>query len=376
MNILHVGKYYPPVAGGIETFLADLARAQAAAGHAVHVLVHEREPFRRVPEETVKGVQLSKALTFGEFVYAPIAPGFGLRLARLIKKKRIDVLHLHMPNISVFWVLLLKPRIPVVIHWHADVFSENMPATLRAFYKLYGPLEKALLKRAERVIVTSPPYLESSRTLQPFREKCSIVPLGMHPERLCDDCKQPVGEMGKIVLSVGRFTYYKGFEYLIRAVAELPGVRLVIAGSGPLLSEMRRLVDELGLEGTVELPGRVDDAELARLLAQCDVFCLPSIDRAEAFGVVLLEAMNAGKPLVTAHVEGSGMSFVNEDGRTGIVVPGRDHRSLAEALQRVLGDETMRNEMGRRGRERFLEHFHIDVVEAAVRRVYDEAMNQ
>jgi rhamnosyl/mannosyltransferase len=363
----------------MEVFLADLAEEQAAAGHAVRVVVHEGTPFRRGCVETRRGVRVRRVPILGQAAYTPIAPGFVWALHEELRRDPPDVIHLHMPNVSAFWTLLplLSRRpAPTVVHWHADVLTENMPLVLKIFYRIYAPLERRLLARAKRVIVSSPPYLKSSKTLGPFHDKCIVVPLGMRPERLApSDAPTKIGE-GKIVLSVGRFTYYKGFEYLIRAAENIQDAVIIIAGGGPLLPAMQELTAELGLQDKVLLPGRVSDEELAELFRQCEVFCLPSIDRAEAFGVVLLEAMNAGKALLTAHVEGSGMSWVNQDGETGMLVPGRDPEALGSALGRLLADADLRKRMGSAGQRRFHMLFHIKVVETALARVYTDALGQ
>jgi glycosyltransferase involved in cell wall biosynthesis len=238
-------------------------------------------------------------------------------------------------------------------------------------------MESRILALADRVAATSPDYLQTSAALAPYRDKCRVIPLGLDPARLeAAGAKpewMPKRSFGATVLSVGRFTYYKGFEHLVRAAARLEDTCLVIAGKGPLKDNIRKLADDLGLSGRIIMPGEVEDRDLAWLYENCDAFCLPSVERTEAFGMVLLEAMSRGLPLVTAAVPGSGMNFVNLDGETGLIAPPADHKALASALREVL-KPGVRESMSRSCRRRFADHFHIDPVRRKLDEVYEDVL--
>ncbi len=384
MRVLHIGKFFAPFAGGIENFMLDLLRACHADGVVQACLVHEApgqmglsggefeflERFRRVP-------------TLGQISYAPVSPGFGRALEEVLEDFRPDVLHLHLPNTSAFWALKSRRAraIPWLVHWHSDVVGPGLDAKLKLLYPFYRPFEQALLKRAERIIVTSPPYLESSRALEPWREKCRVIPLGLDPARLEASSRAGAPDWehsGKLkVLAVGRLSRYKGFDVLMRAAARSSDVEVMIAGEGQERRRLERLLDKQAgaacgddVGARIRLVGPVDDAGRNRLLAGCDVFCLPSINRGEAFGLSLLEAMAAGKPAIATRVPGSGMGWVVDDEQTGWLVEPGDVDGLAALLGRVASDRAALERAGTRARARFDAQFGIDAVAREVVAVY------
>jgi len=219
MRILHIGKYYPPAPGGMERFLGDLVDAQRAAGHDVSVLVHDdgRTDPRADPP------WLMRCPVWIRLFFAPLSPAFPSWLRRALREHDPEVIHIHMPNLSAFWALALPSarRRTWIVHWHSDV--ERSKPSLRLLYPHYSILERAVLEGAETIVVTSPQYLEASEPLRIWRHKCQVVPLGVAPARL-----PPVAEgeaqglwnaTGLRLLAVGRLTYYKGFETLVRAPA-------------------------------------------------------------------------------------------------------------------------------------------------------------
>lgn len=380
-RVLHIGKYWPPFMGGIETFMADLLRAQARAGAEVAALVHDHSGGT-LPRETIdQGVRLWRAPSHGRLLYAPLSPAFPLWLERAIRQFEPDLIHLHLPNTSAFWALLSPAarRRPWVIHWHSDVVQSGFDRRLAAAYLLYRPFEQALLKRAKRVIATSPPYRDSSPALAPWREHTAVVPLGIDPARLpppSDGARQAVRgwwpEGTARLLAIGRLTYYKGHEVLLRALAEVPGASLVLVGEGERRPALERLVAELGLEGRVRLAGRCDDETVRALLAECRLLCLPSIERTEAFGVVLMEAMAYGRPALVSAIEGSGVGWVVEAGVDGLHAPPGDVAGWRAALAELTADPARLTALGAAGRERFQARFHIDRVAAELLSLYRE----
>lgn len=357
----------------MEVVLADLIRAQRAAGMDAAALVHgDPEPsdppwLVRVPVQW-------------QLVFAPIAVGFRSAIAKAIATHQPDVLHLHMPNNSALWVLTLAEArsIPWVVHWHSDVVVSRIKTTLALAYRLYRPFEQAVLARAARIIATSPPYLAASEPLRAWRDRCAVVPLGL------DTANLPVAEPATTstltstlawqphtlrLLSIGRLTYYKGFETLIRAVTGLTHVELLIVGDGELRHPLQALIDQLtppGAKASVRLLGNVDDAEKHAWLQSCDVFCLASRERTEAFGVVLLEAMHHARPCIVSALPGSGMPWVIETAGAGLQVPAEDVAAWAAAIQHMQHHPALRQQWGTAGHKALHTHFSI---EACVRTV-------
>ncbi len=378
-KILHVGKFFPPYSGGIEYFLADLVKAQSKLENQVWALVHGSPLSFRTKKEKKGDVLVFYAPCWGQVFYAPLAPSFPWLYFRLLSSYKPDIIHLHLPNTSAFSALLFSKlqKGKVVLHWHADVVPSQIDRGLSLLYRFYRPFERALIKRADLIVATSPPYLETSKALAPFRFKTKIIPLGLDPSRLYAGVNSKKGSKiplkSSFVLSVGRFTYYKGFEYLLSALEFLPPeVKLCLVGHGKLKNFLLEKIKKQKLKNRVFLFEQVEDEVLHKLFASCVLFCLPSIERTEAFGLVLLEAMVFGKPLVTTSVVGSGMNWVNVHGKTGLVVPPAHPKALAEAIYTIFQDPSLAQEMGRRAKRRFEERFHIQKVAQEIQKSYLE----
>jgi len=374
MRVLHVGKYFPPATGGMERFLGDLVKAQRAAGDEVTVVVHEhsRRPARD-PDWLVR------CPVWLRVFFAPLSPAFPFLLSRAIREHRPQVLHIHLPNLSAFWALLLPSarRVPWVVHWHADV--ELSRRTLRVAYPHYHMFERAVLERAEVVIVSSREYLAASAPLRSWRDKCQVIPLGVDRQRLPDidpsDAKPLWRGEGLRLLAVGRLTYYKGFETLIRAVAGDPQMDLVIVGEGEERPRLERLIADARQRPHARLLGELDDPSLLRLMASCDVFCLPSCERTEAFGIVLVEAMRYGKPLLVSDIPGSGVRWVARTGHNAVSVPSGDVEAWRAALAALATSPAERQRMGVLGLFRYQREFNIADVAARIGLAYERAQH-
>ena len=342
---------------------------------------------------------------WARFLYTPISPAFPWHFRRILKKDKPDVLHFHMPNPSVFWALILPSarRIPWVVHWHSDVITAAQGPLMRVFYRLYQPFENAVLKHAMAIVATSPPYRDSSQPLKKWLHKCQVVPLGVDTERYSAatlDTNTPVGAATRRdlisrserltnnrgegappttpplqVLAVGRLTYYKGFRYLIEAVAEVPDVQVNLVGTGEMEEQLKALIASLNVQDRVTFHGALGDEQLAQQMMACDCLCLPSVERTEAFGMVLLEAMHFGKATIVGDVEGSGMGWLVDDGITGIKVKPADTGSLAEAFKVLTASREELERMGRKGKNKFDQQFEINHAVAGLVDIYQQAVN-
>lgn len=383
MRVLHLGKYYPPALGGMETFLRDLATAQLAQGLDVRVLAHAEQPWRMGSREVAEGVHVRRTAILGRLAFAPLAPGYPLALTGLLADFRPHVIHAHLPNTSAFALLALPvldgaTRPALVLHWHSDVVTDGS-RSLTGLYPLYRVFEQSLLRRADAIVATSEPYLQASHALTAHRAKCRVISLGLDPLRLPRPAPheiaaaraQALGSGGFIVFAAGRLSHYKGFEVLVRAAGLLPEhARVVIAGHGPLRQSLLRLAGELRVADRVRLTGSLPAARLHALMAGCDCFCLPSVARAEAFGLVLAEAMHFGRPLVSSRLAGSGMGVLNVEGVTGLAFEPGDAAELASAVRRLMADADLRERLGQAGKERFDTHLHIGPVAAQITQLY------
>jgi glycosyltransferase involved in cell wall biosynthesis len=370
MRILHIGKYYPPAMGGMERFLADLVAEQRRSGEQVFVLVHDDGDEHDDPP------WLMRCPVWMQFLFAPISPTFPLWLARAIERYRPDVLHIHMPNPSAFWALMLPSarRIPWIIHWHSDVEPSRHRIGLRLAYPHYSIFERAMLEHAHAVIATSRQYLESSRALETWRYKAHVVPLGVDSGRLPELTERDTQGLwhgkGLRILAAGRLAYYKGFDTLVRAVIPEPDWELVLVGDGEERRRIARILRDAGNPMHIRVVGEVDDATLYRFMSSCDVFALPSRERTEAFGLVLVEAMRYSRPLVVGNVRGSGMHFLAHHGQNALLAEPENVVEWREALRSMAAHPSRRALMGRLGFERYRRELSIESVWQSMRAVY------
>ncbi|PJF46315.1 MAG: glycosyl transferase family 1, partial [Candidatus Thermofonsia Clade 3 bacterium] len=289
-----------------------------------------------------------------------LAPGLIAKARALHAERHYDLFHFHFPDpLTHLASALLPAEVPRVVTWHSDIVRQ------KAFLPLYAPWLRRFVQQVDAVIVSSPSMLQSSpfiARVAPARRH--VIPCGLdyrhflasEAQRRAADLRLSLGVAGPLVLAVGRLVYYKGYEFLIEAIAGLAEANLIIIGRGPLKRRLRGQAQALGCEKRVHLLQVDDDETLAAWYHACDVFCLPSVEPAETFGLVQLEAMACGKPVVSTRL-GTGVEFVNQDGVTGIVVPPRDVDALRAALRRLLDDAQLRQSMGNAGRARAIESF-------------------
>ncbi len=361
MKILHLYKDYFPVLGGIENHIKVLAEAQARAGHDVTALVCD--PGFRTRVEEINGVRVVKAGRLTTVASMPLSCRQPLALARA----DADIVHVHSPyplGEASAWIL--KRRSKVVITYHSDVVRQ------KTLLRFYGPILRCVLRRADRIIATSPRYIETSPWLSRVKEKCVVVPLGVDHRRFTPP-SEPF-DSPFTLLFVGRLRYYKGLDDLLRALRDLPDTKLRVVGVGPMLEPLRDMARDLGIAERVEFLGEVDDARLPEVYRRAHIFVLPANARAEAFGTVLLEAMASGLPCVTTEV-GTGTSWVVQDGVTGLVVPPHDPEALAKAIRRLLEDRHLRLEMGKAARARVESEFTQERMVQGVIGVYEALLS-
>ena len=353
-----------------------LMREQAKNGHKVSAVVHHHDSSQRFLQERFEAITLYRLPILLTLLFVPISLQAFFRLCDIIKTEAPDVLHLHMPNATCFWLLFSGSarKLPWVIHWHSDVIGAKPDWRIKLLYPFYRILEKALLNRASKVIVTSTNYLQSSQPLNEYRNKCEVVPLGLPDLEFNDSQRSEDKRSDRFsLLCIGRLTYYKGHEFLIRAMSSLrEAVTLTIVGEGEKLERLRNVVEELELSSRVTFILGATNEQVINNIVQCDALVLPSIERTEAFGLVLLEAMRAGKPCICTDVKGSGMSEVVQHERTGLVVESSSSEALSKAIDDLSFDDSLCATLGNAGRERFKTVFQIDAIARRVDDLYSE----
>ncbi len=361
MKILHIYKDYYPVVGGMENHIRMLAEGAVKRGLEVTVLVTSL--IRRTEIGEKEGVKVIKAARLASLASTPLSTALFLWVRRL----KPDITHLHFPYpLGEMAQLIFGRSQRTVITYQSDIVRQ------KSLLRLYRPFLQRILKRADRIIATSPQYIQSSPYLSQVAEKCMVVPLGIDLERFQRPRGDEVRELRNkyrppLLLFVGILRYYKGLQYLLKAMRDIDA-RLLVVGSGPMAEEWQTLTTELGLTDKVFFVGQhVED--LPAYYQACDLFVFPSSHRSEAFGTVQVEAMACGKAVICTEL-GTGTSYVNIHGETGLVVPARDPETLTAAINQLLSDEERRREMGERGRKRAEEEFSHETMIDRVVAVY------
>lgn len=354
MKVLQLGKFYPPVKGGMETILALIS--ERTAEHVQNRVLVANSRASTI-EERHGSVEVLRSAALTRIGAVAVCPKMPFELAR----EDADLIVLHEPNpMALVAYFLARPGGRLIVWYHSDVIRPSW--RYRLFYR---PFLRFALSRAVRIVVSSPTLGRSAPELQDFQAKCTVIPFGIearnleasdavrtHASEIRREAKQP------IVLFVGRLVAYKGVDVLLEALTGLHACGLIV-GDGPLRAALEARARELDIAGRVRFLGSVVDDELAALYRACDVFVLPSVTRQEAFGVVQLEAMAAGKPVVSTDV-GTGVGWVNRHGETGYVVPPGDPVALREALRRLLADPALQKSMGDAAAKRVRSTFTLE----------------
>lgn len=333
LKVLQLGKFYP-VLGGVEKVAYDLMVGLSERHVRCDMLCAAVDGKGR--EIVVNDyARLICCHTWTKACATMISPSMVSTLRGICR--RYDIIHVHHPDPMACMALFLSGfRGRVVLHWHSDIQKQ------RLLLNFYRPLQQWLLRRADVVVGTTPVYLAESPCLGGVQSKTVCLPIGVEPMRPQPEAVEAVRRRypgKKIVFSLGRLVAYKGYSYLVAAASYLGDDYVVlIGGSGALRDSLQREISERGLQGRVELLGRIPDADLPGYYGACDVFCLSSVQKTEAFGIVQIEAMSCGKPVVATEIPQSGVSWVNANGVSGLNVPPADAARLAAAIKSITAD--------------------------------------
>lgn len=368
LRVVHLGKYYPPSPGGIETHTRTLAQAQAALGADVRVVVvnhaaadgrdatFDRFTRTHAAEEDDGPVRVIRVGRWANVAKLDVVPGILGTLRRLLHDPP-DVWHLHAPNPTMMLAVLANPRVrPLVVTHHSDIIRQ------RVLKYAVRPIEMAVYRRAAAVLPTSPAYADQSDLLPRFADKLAPLPLGLDlaPFRaptakarlFADRLKARYGS--PLWLSVGRLIYYKGLHVALEALRHVPGTFVVI-GTGPLEAELRKQAAALGVADRVVWFGRADDDQLVGAYHAATALWFPSLARSEGFGLVQVEAMAAGCPVLNAAIPGSGVPWVCRHEEHGLTSAVGDAASFAATANRLVAEPGLRDKLAAAGRTRAAE---------------------
>lgn len=365
MRVLQFGRFWNDQHGGVERHAALLCRELARHGADVVNLVAADKP--QGSDTRVDGYRLVQAPSHGRAVSTAISPELIFKALSLHRENKFDVMHLHLPDPLTHAASMLLPRdIKRVITWHSDIIKQ------KRLLALYQPFVNRLILQADALVAATEAHFTSSTQIpEAFpSNRHHVIPYGLdfsalirsstpqHDAAVAQIRSRASGR--PIVFALGRHVYYKGFDVLINGMRDVDGF-LVLGSDGPLRLELEALAMQPGIAGKVWFAGRIPEDELPAYFNACDIFCLPSVETSEAFGLVQLEAMAAGKPVVCTQLN-NGVNVVNIDGVTGLAVPVRDTKALADAINRLICDPALRELLGSQARQRALSEYSLDAM--------------
>lgn len=370
LKVLQVNKWYAPHIGGVEKVVQHISEAMMEK-ISIRVLVCQEKGRRS--EELYNHVPVYRAWSLGTLWSMPISLEFPMKLVEMVNDA--DVVHFHLPfplgdfaYILADWSRVIR-RKKVVVTWHSDIIRQ------KKIMKIYWPFLRRFLERADAIIVTSPNMLIHSPYLKPFVHKCRVIPLGIDPP-LSYPGQELIKKMGirlkydQTVLFVGRLCYYKGVQYLVDAIEHVDA-NLIIAGDGELRESLEEKSKRKGLEHKIHFVGRCSEEELAGLYDHSNMLVLPSVEASEAFGLVQLEAMSRGKPVVNTALP-TGVPYVSRHGETGLTVSPRSSSALQKAIQYILDTPKEAARFGANGMKRVQQYFTKQKMVEQYRQLYLE----
>ena len=334
LKILQLGKFYP-IRGGIEKVAYDLTVGLSEQAIDCDMMCAAIQGSNRIISIN-EHARIICCRTWLKAAATMISPAMIFTLRKI--HQQYDIIHIHHPDPMACLALFLSGyKGKVILHWHSDIHKQKM------LLQLYRPLQKWLLLRADRIIGTTPRYLTESPFLQGVQPKTVCLPIGV--DAMCPKAAEVAAIRNrypgkKIVFSLGRLVAYKGYHFLVAAARYLSDDYVVlIGGTGHLKDQLQQEIETDGLQEKVRLLGHLSDEELPAYYGACDVFCLSSIQKTEAFGIVQIEAMSCGKPVVATNIPQSGVSWVNAHGISGLNVAPGNAEALAQAICQVMKDK-------------------------------------
>lgn len=367
MKILQLGKFYP-VRGGVEKVMYDLMLGLSERGVDCDMLCALEKGGSLVTTINAHARLIGRH-TWMKVAATMISPAMIFSLRKICRE--YDIIHVHHPDPMACLALLLSGyKGKVVLHWHSDIEKQ------KTLLKLYRPLQEWLLRRADLIVGTTPVYTAESPCLVRVQHKIVCLPIGVDPivpEPGKVDALKKTYPGKKIIFSLGRLVAYKGYRWLVEAARYLDDSYVVlIGGAGPLLWELLAYIEIWGLEDKVKLLGRISDEDLPAYYGASTLFCLSSVQKTEAFGIVQIEAMSCGKPVVATRIPHSGVSWVNEQGVSGLNVAPKNAKELAEAIMKIAGEEETYRTFAAGAEKRYRDMFTKDKMINNVLDIYNK----
>jgi len=369
MKIVQTPVRFHPAIGGVEKYVFDLSVQLVRLGHQITVVCANEPPFE---ECQVQGIQVRRLPYFFKIAGTNITPSLFFQLM----KEDFEVIHTHFPTpwsaeISLICAKLRKK--PCILTYHNDVEKPGLLGLITKFYNTF--LLNLLLRAVDKILVTQPRYIHDSRFLTKHLEKISIITNGI--SKLPDGTRLLRKKTSLLFVGIlDNYHRYKGVDYLIEALflvsQDCRDIHLDVVGNGDLVTELQQRARHLNVDQYIRFWGYVDDQKLTELYQTSTVFVLPSIDLHEGFGIVLLEAMAHGLPVVTTEVVGISTEIIEHG--AGVIVPAKDPVAIAEAVNTLLSDPWKAQQMGRNGQELIQRKYLWTEITKEVIKIYEDVV--
>ncbi len=374
LKVLCFGRFFDEIPGGMQTHVDHLFRSLRNEVEFVHLVPSRNgQSF----EGTLHGAPLIRTPSWNVDGSLALSPQLWFKARQLHRERPFDLVHLHFPDpMSHIASLAIPASVPRVITWHADIIRQ------KTMLRLYRPLLDRVVKQAKAIVVATPSHISSSPTLSAIKdfERLHVIPYGfdlasqMKPHVRTSALRQQYP--GKIIFALGRHVHYKGFDVLIKAMESLPpDTQLLIGGEGPLSEPWKLLASQSIAGDRIHFVGLISNHDLPAYYQACDIFCLPAVNQAEAFGIVQVEAMACAKPVVSTKLN-NGVDFVNQDGLSGLTVEPSNVTALADALRTLLQDDALRLRLGQQALQRARQEFSLEALRSKTLAVYEQAVRQ
>lgn len=368
MKILQISNYYYPHIGGIEQVAKDISDSLSDIGNIEQKIICFNEDasdgnynYKRnsTADNLINGIEVIRCRCFAKISSQSLSLVYFSRLKDIMRRFNPDIIIFHYPNpfVATLLIPVLPKKTKFIIWWHLDIIKQKF---LRVFFSSQN---KKLCERADKIIATSPNYINGSRLLSLYKEKCIVIPNCIRIERFVEDqnVENKIKKIkdkyyGKtICFTIGRHVPYKGIEYLIRASKYLDNsYAIIIGGKGELTDSLIELSRN---DKKIEFIGRVSDSDLLAFYKACDIYCFPSITKNEAFGISLAEGMYFGKPAITFNIPGSGVNYVNLNCITGLECNNKDSMSFAQAIMKLGNNRQLLQKYGEAANRRVVNNF-------------------
>ncbi|HHD92130.1 MAG TPA: glycosyltransferase [Candidatus Portnoybacteria bacterium] len=367
MKILQVNKLYSPWIGGVEKIVQQISEGlNKKEDFKIDILCCNSK--RESKEEEINGIKVRRARSFGIFWGMPISFDFFRLFYRLHDK--YDIIDFHHPfPLGDLAIFLFKPKGKLIVHYHSDIVRQKFLEIL------YKPLALHTLKKAQRILVSNPNLIKHSPYLKKFSQKCKVIPFGVNLKEIeksfnQDEIEEIKKKYGDFVLFVGRLNYYKGVQYLVEAMQDIP-INLVIIGQGKEEEKLKQTAKTLGLGNKVFFLPFQKRGKLINFYRATKVFVLPSIFKSETFGIVLIETMTCGTPIISTEL-GTGTSWVNINNETGFVIPPKDSQAITRAIKTILQNHDLAQKFSQNAQKRAKEYFSLEKMLKKTEQVYYE----